>query len=342
MLVFCSIQPMFGQLYKPTQAETGPGGKDYKHLNIEIVAEYGKKAGGFWMYLPSNPKPDSANIVVFVPGFGVQNPVVYGAWIKHLVGHGNVVIFPRYQQKLFRPFPGKFVDNTVQGIQNALEHLQKETTIMPRLDNVAYTGHSYGGKIAAYLAVKYREYDLPKPKALLATQPGLPKPKAAQLKNYSELDDDIKVLVIIGAKDKIVGDDLGLLIFNTAGVQQKNLIIQSVDERYAGMIEADHAGPCSIDMQFNEIKRRNYITRAAFKRSQTDAADYYCYWKLLDAIMDCAFYNENCQFAFGNTYEQTYMGVWSDGHSGEPLRVHKKPIYPEKSDRKNRKIGKPD
>lgn len=341
MIFFLSnAASVFGQLYPPSQSESGPGGKNYEHLDIEIIAEYGKKAGGFWLYLPASPVPDSANVVVFVPGFGVPNPVIYGGWIKHLVGHGNIVIFPRYQKKLFRPFPGKWVSNAVNGIQGALDYLQKEGKVKPRLENIAYTGHSYGAKIAAYLAVKYDQHNLPKPKALLVNQPGLIKPKAAQLKNYKAMDKDIKLLVILGAKDKIVGDDLGLLIFNTAGARQKNLIIQSEDERYDGIIEADHAGPCSIDKQFDEIKRRNYITRAAFKRSTTDAVDYYCYWKLLDGIMDCSFYDKNCQFAFGSTYEQTYMGIWSDGHAAEPLRVHKKPIYPEKSERKNRKIGK--
>ncbi len=332
----------FGQLYMPEQPESGPGGKDYKHLSIDVVAEHAKKAGGFWLYYPASPTPDSANIVVFIPGFGVPNPAVYGKWIKHLVGKGNIVIYPRYQQKLLKPLLPGFVDNAVDGIKSAFEYLEKEEKLTPRFENIIYTGHSYGGKIAAYLTVNYREYGVPKPKALLANQPGLIAFKAAKLKDYTKMDEDIKLLVIIGAKDKIVGDNLGLLIFNTAGAKQKNLVIQPQDKRYGQEIDGSHDEPCAIDEQLDAIKRRNYVTRAAFRRCESDVADFYCYWKLLDALIDCSFNNENCEYAFGNTYEQTYMGVWSDGHAAEPLRIYKEPVYPNKSKRKNRKIGKPD
>ena len=44
-----------------------------------------------------------------------------------------------------------------------------------------------------------------------------------------------------------------------------------------------------------------------------NAHDWYGTWKWLDALMGCAFDGEWCEYALGNTPEQRFMGVWSDG-----------------------------
>jgi len=44
-----------------------------------------------------------------------------------------------------------------------------------------------------------------------------------------------------------------------------------------------------------------------------DALDWYGTWKWLDALMSCAFDGKWCEVALGNTPEQRFMGVWSDG-----------------------------
>jgi hypothetical protein len=44
-----------------------------------------------------------------------------------------------------------------------------------------------------------------------------------------------------------------------------------------------------------------------------DALDWYGTWKLLDALIACAFEGEWCEYAFGNTPEVRFMGTWSDG-----------------------------
>ena len=36
-------------------------------------------------------------------------------------------------------------------------------------------------------------------------------------------------------------------------------------------------------------------------------------WKWLDALMSCSFANQHCDTALGNTPQQRFMGVWSDG-----------------------------
>jgi len=44
-----------------------------------------------------------------------------------------------------------------------------------------------------------------------------------------------------------------------------------------------------------------------------DALDWYGIWKLTDALMSCTFTGASCEYAFGNTPEQRFMGTWSDG-----------------------------
>jgi dienelactone hydrolase len=48
-----------------------------------------------------------------------------------------------------------------------------------------------------------------------------------------------------------------------------------------------------------------------------DALDFYGYWKWFDGLSDAAFYGRNREYALGNTPQQRYMGVWSDG---QPVR----------------------
>ena len=52
-----------------------------------------------------------------------------------------------------------------------------------------------------------------------------------------------------------------------------------------------------------------------------NALDYYGTWKLFDALCDAAFYGKNREYALGNTQQQRYMGVWSDGVPVKELKV---------------------
>jgi len=56
-----------------------------------------------------------------------------------------------------------------------------------------------------------------------------------------------------------------------------------------------------------------------------DAMDYYGVWKLFDGLCDAAFYGKNREFALGNTPQQRFMGVWSDGVKVKELIVTDKP-----------------
>jgi len=56
-------------------------------------------------------------------------------------------------------------------------------------------------------------------------------------------------------------------------------------------------------------------------KGKTDALDFYGTWKLLDGLLDAAFYGRNRKYALGDTTEQRFMGRWSDGTPVKKLEV---------------------
>jgi hypothetical protein len=56
-----------------------------------------------------------------------------------------------------------------------------------------------------------------------------------------------------------------------------------------------------------------------------NALDYYGTWKLFDGLIDAAFTGRNREYALGNTRQQRFMGVWSDGVPVKELKVTDKP-----------------
>ena len=84
------------QITGPEQPLAGPGGKAYLHQQVHFQ-DFASEADGYWLFEPIAPKPDSADVIVFLHGYGAIDPSIYGHWIRHLVLQGNIVIYPRYQ-----------------------------------------------------------------------------------------------------------------------------------------------------------------------------------------------------------------------------------------------------
>lgn len=305
----------------PGQPLSGPGGRNYPHDDIRVTIR-ADKADGFWLFEPASPTPDSAHVVVFLHGYGAINPMIYGGWLEHLVRKGNTVIFPRYQKGIFPPKTRRFANRAVTGIHNALDTLSNGDHISPITRQFSITGHSYGGALAANLAANYQEYKLPKPVAVLLCSPGTGPFKGGVLDSYENIPTDTKLLVMVSEKDKTVGDKLGKKVFATAtNTLDKHLIQQAQDRRYQDRdIRAGHNESYSVDPTL-DFGKRSIVTRRAVKVSRLDAVDYFGYWKLLDALHSCTRNGNYCNYASGNTFEQTFMGYWSDGMPVKPLKV---------------------
>jgi hypothetical protein len=109
------------------------------------------------------------------------------------------------------------------------------------------------------------------------------------------------MVVVVGSNDTVVGTESGKHIFNEANqipFDKKDFVIQITDTYGKPDLIADHLAP---------VAPRIPIV------GKVDAMDYYSTWKLFDALIDYAFYGINGEYCLGNTPEQRFMGLWSDG-----------------------------
>jgi pimeloyl-ACP methyl ester carboxylesterase len=306
----------------PGQPASGPGGADYSHESVAFF-DNATTADGYWLFEPRDPQPDSAEVVVFMHGYGAYNPMAYGKWIKHLVAKGNIVIYPRYQKNLVWPRPEAFPENAAKGIRDALKALEHDGHVKPRTDKVAYFGHSYGGVIISNLACHWEKYRIPKPASLLLCEPGSGPFKGARLNDYCHMPEDMAMVVVVGEDDYVVGDEFGKLVFETAvNTPQRNLVIQRRDRDTTGhrWVLASHSEPYCYDLDF-DTGVRNYTSKRVLMTSRLNEVDFNCYWKFGDALIDHTRHGCNEHVAFGNTPEQCYLGCWSNGKHMRSMEV---------------------
>lgn len=320
-LLFLQSELVISQISQPTQPTNGPGSSVYAHGSV-TATNYASDEQGFWLFEPSAPVPDSADVVVLLHGLGDVNPKLYGAWIKHLTRKGNVVIYPKYQNNQLTTPENTFNDNTGIAIRKALDTLQLPGHVKPRLANLAAVGHSYGGVLAPNMVIQHATYNLPAFKALFSVEGAI---IAAQvmLPSYNTMPSDVKMLVMVGSDDIVVGSAFGRELMDSTihvGTQFKNHITLYADNTGTPTMAASHSEPLAIDNDYDSGEM-NLLSTIGAATSTVDAVDYYCFWKLLDALLDCAFRNQNCNVAFGDTPEQRFMGQWSNGTAVKELVV---------------------
>ena len=304
----------------PGQPLTGPGGAEYIHASVAFF-DAADKADGYWLFEPADPKPDSAEVVVFLHGYGAYNPMAYGKWIKHLVARGNIVIYPRYQKNLMWPRADAFPENAAIGIRRALDELRKEGRVHPKTEKVAYIGHSYGGVIASNLAINWQNFGIPKPASMLLCEPGSGPLKGARLPDYADLPADLQMVVVVGEDDYVVGDEFGKLVFATAvNTPQRNLVIQRRSTDGRRWIGATHSEPYSYDLDF-DTGVRNYTAKRVLYTARLNEVDFNCYWKFGDALMESTRNGCYTEMALGNTFDQRWLGRWSNGKPIRELEV---------------------
>ncbi|MDB5283216.1 MAG: hypothetical protein JWO06_2291 [Bacteroidota bacterium] len=322
-LIFGSFNLLCHAQTQPIQPLTGPGSDNPIYTGVTQY-DYGTNmnADGFWLFEPKGPVPDSANLVVLIHGWGETNLKFYGAFIDRIVRAGNIVICPRYEKTVDTNY-GTYTDSCARGIQRALDTLQLPGHVKPRLYNYFILGHSMGGVLTANMTTKYVYYNLPKPLAAFSMEPGAD--LAALLlapADYAGFPADVKYLIAIGNDDAVVDSTAGKkLFYETTSVptSHKNLVRQFADSHGTPAITATHFEPCSLDNAYDNGEV-NVVTLVS-TGVPADAVDFYFYWKLWDALVDCALNNQNCDVAFGDTPQQRFMGNWGDGIPVTPLLV---------------------
>jgi len=292
---------------QPRQPATGPGGSNYTFGAVRTT-QYGKGAHEFWICEPADPTPQSAPLIVFNHGWGVFTPFYYEAWVDHLVRQGYIVVYPRYQMGFVVNL--RFAtQNAIDAVKQAIAILQDGSHVRPELDKFAIVGHSLGGGITAEMAALANTSGLPVPRAIMPVQPFL-RP-LFMLRDFSEIPSTTLMLVVIGENDTVAGGASAKLIFRTSTqvpLSQKDFVTQRSDFHGSPRLLADHGAPlCTLNS------------------SWTDAMDYYSTWKLFDALTEYAFYGINREYCLGNTSQQRFMGLWSDGVPVNELLVTDNP-----------------
>lgn len=308
---------------KPPQPSTGPGGATYSHGG---VTTYFKDSASlsYWIFQPNQPTPDSADLVIFNHGYGQINPMVHAEWITHLVRKGSIVVYPKYQDDLNTP-ADSFMFNASEAIKLAIQEMQQPNYVAPKLQNFAMIGHSYGGAISANLTYEYQTYNLPRVKALMVAQ-GY-HGNDMLLPSYRDFPYDTKMQLVVGENDGVVGNTFARLLMDSANVDPlfKNYITHSVDNHGNPGVNAAHDEPiCISPNQDYDSGESNVWVQGAQFFNRVDAVDFFCYWKLSQALLDCTFRGQNCNYAFGDTPEQRHMGVWSDGTPVKELDIEPK------------------
>jgi pimeloyl-ACP methyl ester carboxylesterase len=233
-------------------------------------------AGGYWIFEPSHPRPDTAPVVFFLHGFGCFNPMIYGEWIRHLARKGNVVIMPRYQDDLCKPSSTDFMEKAALGIRRALADLEARSDIALQLDRPLFIGHSYGGVVSANLAYFHESLGIPKPAAMLLCQPGVNVFRGGRIRAYKPFSEGTKTVVVISRFDHLAGRKIGKKIFG-ANAHQPHSALISIGPGH----RACHAADPALD---NDV--RTFSARYALFRVTTDATDYNVFWKLADALAE--------------------------------------------------------
>lgn len=286
------------------QPTSGPGGSDYSHMSVTIE-NFGTGMDEYWIFQPNDPPPTNAPVVMFLHGFGGTMPAPYSAWIQHIVRKGHIVVFPRYQENARTPLDAS-VEAADRATKAAWQYLVDNSSISE--EGIAWIGHSFGGFLITDLSMRYEDNNMPPPVVLMLVEPG-----GRQFEiNLDNAPDNMLSLLILGDEDSLVTkEDVQPYIAELINLPANNvnmLLIQSDDN-----LKADHFAPLSEDVSFLPTNKRLV--------NNPDFLDFYGYWKLLDGLIDASFRGINKEYALGDTQEQKFMGVYSNGRSVNPIEV---------------------
>jgi dienelactone hydrolase len=320
IVIFFSLSTVTAVAQAPSQPSAGPGGSNYTHNGV-TSSVYGEGANQYWIFEPAAPKPSSAPVVVFNHGWLAITPTFYQAWINHLVKQGYIVIYPRYQVDFSTP-SDNFTPNALNATIDALNVLKAGNHVRPQQDQWAIVGHSVGGLISVNMASLYAENGLSPPKAVFAVEPGKSRSSEDRvgplLSNLTKIPSTTLLLTLAGDQDTWVGNaDAIRIIKDTTQIpaQNKDYVLMVSDSHGNPELVADHFTPLAGDLT---VFNRDF-------NFMVDTRDYYGTWKLLDGLLDAAFKGTNREYALGNTTQQRFMGIWSDGQPVKELIITNNP-----------------
>jgi dienelactone hydrolase len=185
---------------------------------------------------------------------------------------------------------------------------------------------------------------------------------AITLEDLAQVPPQTLILAVAGDRDRLARDtDAKRIYYETVQVppQNKNFVLMVSDAYGSPALEAHHFSPLARsgapappvsewrqlsgsrermlerggargdiepDPTRTEVRDEDELPDVGLATVSTaDALDFFGYWKLFDALSDAAFYGRNREYALGNTPQQRFMGVWSDGRPVKELVVSDRP-----------------
>ncbi len=213
----------------------------------------------------------------------------------------------------------------------------------PDFSKFATVGHSLGGLLAANIAALASESNLPRVRAVMSVEPGITEsPINVPLADLKKIPADTLLLAVAGDQDGLVRDTDAKRIYYESNVSRTRTRISSrlfrihtgsrvcrrVIVRPTAMNkdydngEGVIGGPAGTPDPIGDAR---VSRRVRPETMMVNALDYYGTWKLFDGLIDAAFTGKNREYALGNTPQQRFMGVWSDGVPVKELKVTDKP-----------------
>ena len=262
---------------------------------------HGEGGTQYWILEPARPSPEKAPLVIFLHGYSAMTPDTYRGWVNHLAKRGNIVVYPRYQEKLLTPAV-EYFPNVVVSVRDALAVLAKPGHVKPDLERVSLVGHSAGGVQVANYAAQFASEKLPVPKAAMIVEPGQGKSggvKIIPMEDCKTFSEELRLIVVVGDADGFVGTGCARTIWRETGhVRERAFVTVRSDAHGMPALRADHLSPIS------------------WTRQATDAVDWFGYWKTFDALMDVTFSGKKLAV-------DPSMGAWSDGTPVAPMKVER-------------------
>jgi acetyl esterase/lipase len=287
------------------QPQIGPGGAGTFFDQVIVTQPAAPSGSPYWLWEPAAPHPYAPSgplpLVIFFHGYMGDEPDASRAWLDHVVQRGAIVVDPVAGDPT----------GVAAAVRDALAVLASGSHSRPDLTRVAAVGHSAGGNEALAYAAQAAALGAPVPSAVFAASPGC---DPDCIGSYAAIPASTRIVVLMEAQDQfgeaVQAQDrrLWAALTNTPADHKDFVVVQS-DAHGQPPLVADHGQPLAA-------------------AGQVDALDWYGTWRLLDDLMNCSFAKLDCAYVFGDTPEQRFMGVWSDGVPVKEAQVVSNPGTP--------------